>query len=314
MKDYRIEQFLKEEGMKWKYHEAFQISKVRFEIGNVRGTGQTANDTNLELIRDAIRGQTKLPPIIIYPNGKRYGMIDGNHRALVFLEEKISHCAAYEVDDPDDIAITRLQAKSNLKLNGKDTHENRLPLAMQCVQRGAHTVKEAAAVFKISEATIKTHMDALEMRKCLTEIKFDFKRKNISDNVLPAMKRIKTKAFFHSAANVIADGVYNKEEARRLCMKLDRAADDSEAAEIIAKETRAIKSHRSPAATAPKLSSLRGALTKIFNIRREIKTLEKQIKSVKWSFREEVAQEIDVCFEALNEIKESVLPKSKARS
>jgi hypothetical protein len=311
MKEEQIEQFLKNAKVRWEYHESFSLDKIkkRHEASeNIRGTGEKFDQTHLDIMQDHYDKGFKFPAIIVTKNGRSYIPIDGIHRIELFARNAIKTHPAYEVIDPSEKQIINMQGTANFGLNGRDVFGKRLELAVIQVVHNGMTSKGAAAFYKVSESAITANIRACNVRAALIVVGFDFKRKPLLETILASLAAIvdRTPALV-GAANLISDAKMGISEARALILKLKKAPDDAAISEILAKERRLSKG-RTTAACPARISQLRSAMTKFVNLRRDLKSMERSLKDIKRSTREELHADMMQCIEVINEIAAVVIP------
>lgn len=150
MKDSRIEQFLKANGITFSYCAEIPLSKIVIDAGarsQIRLEEKTLDDETVLRYAEAASQGAKFPALVLHQvHGDGYAVDNGLHRLASYRLADIESTDAYvcDLDEPKDAkTISRLRRTVNIIEGRAPTAEEALLQAVQLVREGMTSVDAA---------------------------------------------------------------------------------------------------------------------------------------------------------------------------
>jgi hypothetical protein len=172
---------------------------------------------------------------VLHKGGKLLEILSGNHRISAYRVHKDTHTDAYVVSELSEAAQKLIKRTANI-LDGKDTKDRSGILAAHAHKETGKSVTLLAKEFGIAHSTVKSYVRVIDVRQALQEEGHNFSRKPLNDSRLNALHPIiKRRGALIPATELVCNKNLNADETKGMAREIEKARDDQEVAEIIAK-------------------------------------------------------------------------------
>jgi hypothetical protein len=221
MKDPRVEQGLKQEGVEWHYEPDVPLTKIDREA-SLKNQARFKAINQDHVIELAIAAeQSELPALVGYYNTeRRIVIIDGNHRMEAYILGGKTKTDFYIVDTAYSWAIERLTRVANVKEGVPPTREEKLKHALYFVRIQNMPVEMAAKMMALPPGRVQDALCAVEVDERLIKLGFNEK---LYPSILGALYRIKQDSVLLESAKLVHEAQLTGDEATELARKVSRA-------------------------------------------------------------------------------------------
>lgn len=155
MKDFRIEQYLKANGVKGTYVDEIPLERIIIDASarhQIRLEDPPTNEDTVLRYAESYEQGDRFPALVLYrTSGEKYGIINGLHREAAYRLLDVKTTDAYVLDlDPsrDGGVISRLRRSINVTEGRAPSTEEALQQAIQLVNEGM-IAADAAKVLRL---------------------------------------------------------------------------------------------------------------------------------------------------------------------
>jgi hypothetical protein len=142
-----IEEMLKEKGVTWEFFDEFDVELIDIpkSLANQARIGSPINAEQVDTYEEGMKRGDVFPAIVLYRSGKKYVVIDGNHRVAA-AKNTGYNLAAYVVGakTPAQV-IVMLTYEANTKHGLPTSQRERARHAVYLMENAGATMKHAAA-------------------------------------------------------------------------------------------------------------------------------------------------------------------------
>lgn len=195
-----------------------EIDRTRSRKNQARMIGQVINDENMLAIAIQMEANSPIPAIVVCKHGKKYTVIDGNHRVEAFetanFDGKTEFLDAYVIEGDDDQIelLTRSWNRSN-GLGQKD--EEALLQINQILEHSPNaTIAQLSEMFGVSRNRVSEQKKLFEIEKLLQQ---RFKRTKFNQGHLRALRTLENNHnVMFKAAQAIQEWDLTNEKAEEM--------------------------------------------------------------------------------------------------
>lgn len=169
-----IEGALIREEVQWEYREGVLLSQID-ERASLENQARTVplNKGLVESYALAMIDGVQFPPLIAYPNGKAWVLIDGNHRYQAAKKIERNAVDVYLVKESDPLIIERMTQTWNDMNGARFEPEERTAKAIRWMKRHSWTIRDTAQLFRMAEHILGEAVRDEEVRGALLQEGFN---------------------------------------------------------------------------------------------------------------------------------------------
>lgn len=153
MRDPRVEQWLKNELVKWEYVGELPLMTINLDasLNNQARMTMPLIESTVARYAMAMRRGDEFPAIVVYPRKDQYVIITGNHRCAAAQRAGRLTLDAYVVRETDDLRLTGLTRMANGVEGMRHSEEEDVQHAVHLVTNYGMKLVDAAAKMNVDE-------------------------------------------------------------------------------------------------------------------------------------------------------------------
>lgn len=232
-----IETWLTERGAKFSFEPSFSLFNIDQErsLRNQARVGAPLMDDVVERYQVAMENGADFPPIVVYKSGKRFIVIDGNHRVASADRAEKGELPAYVVTDPSDQQVAILTYESNTRHGEATSLGERERQALHLVELGASRA-EAANLMGVKVQRLEYLQSDQEAVKRLAALGYD-----PSDFPITVRRRIhnvRSDVVFNSVAALVKEANMKGEAVDLLVPRINAQRNEAQQMAVITEARR----------------------------------------------------------------------------
>lgn len=232
-----IEHWLTERGVTFDWSPGLSLFNIDREssLRNQARVGAPLIDEVVERYTVAMEKGDQFPPIIVYQSGKRYVVIDGNHRVAAADRAELGELDAYIVKKASPQQTSVLTYEANTRHGEPTSMVERERQALHLIELGASR-GEAANLLGVKVARLEYLMNDQEATQRLGSLGYD--ANDFSSSHRRRMHGVRSDVVFEALAGLVKSSSMNYETLDRLLPRINAQRNEAQQLAVIAEARR----------------------------------------------------------------------------